>query len=124
MINVRMNQWCGINSLAYFLPITFERNIGLSTQLSLIISGILGMQYFVVSWMSVNIFYLDLRLPLTGFQSILFDRARWSAEDVDVKRSCLLFLYDHDLCYAGHKHYIGKLLQSPSRTRQLVSKAE
>ena len=47
----RMNQWCGINSLAYFLPITFERNIGLPTQLSLIISGVLGMQYFLVSWM-------------------------------------------------------------------------
>ncbi|CAD6589430.1 MAG: hypothetical protein ASARMPRED_004044 [Alectoria sarmentosa] len=45
-----MNQWCGINSLAYFLPITFERNIGLSTQLSLIISGILGIQYFLISW--------------------------------------------------------------------------
>ncbi|KAM0803762.1 general substrate transporter [Usnea florida] len=45
-----MNQWCGINSLAYFLPITFERNISLSTQLSLVISGILGMQYFLVSW--------------------------------------------------------------------------
>ena len=49
-----MNQWCGINSLAYFLPITFERNIGLSTQLSLIISGILGIQYFLVSWLLVH----------------------------------------------------------------------
>ena len=49
-----MNQWCGINSLAYFLPITFERNIGLSTQLSLIISGVLGAQYFIVSWLFVN----------------------------------------------------------------------
>ncbi|KAL8789539.1 MAG: hypothetical protein Q9195_006766 [Heterodermia aff. obscurata] len=29
------NQWSGINSLAYFLPITFERNIGLSSELSL-----------------------------------------------------------------------------------------
>lgn len=48
-----MNQWCGINSLAYFLPITFERNIGLSTQLSLVISGVLGIQYFIVSWLSV-----------------------------------------------------------------------
>lgn len=46
-----MNQWCGINSLAYFLPITFERNIGLSTQLSLIISGVLGFQYFLISWL-------------------------------------------------------------------------
>ncbi|KAI4224826.1 MAG: hypothetical protein L6R36_004388 [Xanthoria steineri] len=45
------NQWSGINSLAYFLPITFERNIGLSTQLSLIISGVLGIQYFLVSWL-------------------------------------------------------------------------
>ncbi|KAL8926584.1 MAG: hypothetical protein Q9208_002911 [Pyrenodesmia sp. 3 TL-2023] len=45
------NQWSGINSLAYFLPITFERNIGLSTQLSLIIAGILGIQYFFVSWL-------------------------------------------------------------------------
>jgi len=45
------NQWSGINSLAYFLPITFERNIGLSTQLSLIISGVLGVQYFLVSWL-------------------------------------------------------------------------
>lgn len=52
--DVRMNQWCGINSLAYFLPITFERNIGLSTQLSLIISGILGIQYFLVSWLLVH----------------------------------------------------------------------
>ena len=49
-----MNQWCGINSLAYFLPITFERNIGLSTHLSLIISGVLGIQYFFVSWLSVH----------------------------------------------------------------------
>ena len=102
-----MNQWCGINSLAYFLPITFERNIGLSTQLSLIISGILGMQYFFVSWMSVNNFYLILRLPLTGSQSILFNRASWSSEDAYVKRSCLLLLYDHDLYYACYKHYIG-----------------
>lgn len=47
----RFNQWSGINSLAYFLPITFERNIGLSTQLSLIISGVLGIQYFLVSWL-------------------------------------------------------------------------
>lgn len=53
-LHARMNQWCGINSLAYFLPITFERNIGLSTQLSLIISGILGTQYFLVSWLFVN----------------------------------------------------------------------
>ena len=47
----RFNQWSGINSLAYFLPVTFERNIGLSTQLSLIISGVLGVQYFLVSWL-------------------------------------------------------------------------
>ncbi|KAL8823798.1 MAG: hypothetical protein Q9191_005540 [Dirinaria sp. TL-2023a] len=45
------NQWSGINSLAYFLPITFERNIGLSTQLALIISGVLGLQYFLCSWL-------------------------------------------------------------------------
>ena len=51
--NARMNQWCGINSLAYFLPITFERNIGLSTKVSLIISGVLGMQYFMTSWLFV-----------------------------------------------------------------------
>jgi MFS family permease len=43
------NQWSGINSLAYFLPITFERNIGLSRQLSLILAGVLGLQYFLVS---------------------------------------------------------------------------
>ena len=55
---IRMNQWCGINSLAYFLPITFERNIGLSTQLSLVISGVLGIQYFIVSWLFV---YLSLK---------------------------------------------------------------
>ena len=48
-----MNQWSGINSLAYFLPITFERNIGLPTGPSLIISGILGLQYFFVSWLCV-----------------------------------------------------------------------
>lgn len=47
----RFNQWSGINSLAYFLPITFERNIGLSTELSLIIAGVLGIQYFFVSWL-------------------------------------------------------------------------
>ena len=47
----RMNQLSGINSLGYFLPITFERNIGLSSHLSLIISGVLGAQYFVVSWL-------------------------------------------------------------------------
>ncbi|KAL8687830.1 MAG: hypothetical protein Q9224_005041 [Gallowayella concinna] len=41
----------GINSLAYFLPITFERNIGLDPQLALIISGVLGVQYFLVSWL-------------------------------------------------------------------------
>ncbi|KAL8941026.1 MAG: hypothetical protein Q9211_001992 [Gyalolechia sp. 1 TL-2023] len=45
------NQWSGINSLAYFLPVTFERNIGLSTELSLIIAGVLGVQYFFVSWL-------------------------------------------------------------------------
>ncbi|KAL8639366.1 MAG: hypothetical protein Q9228_003595 [Teloschistes exilis] len=45
------NQWSGINSLAYFLPITFERNIGLSTELSLVIAGVLGIQYFLVSWL-------------------------------------------------------------------------
>ena len=67
---------------------------------------------------------MNLRLPLTGFQSILFNRARWSAEDADVKRSCLLFLYDHDLYYAGYKHNIGKFLQPPSRTRQRTSNAE
>ncbi|KAL9635121.1 MAG: hypothetical protein Q9164_003663 [Protoblastenia rupestris] len=44
------NQWSGINCLAYFLPVTFERNINLSTELSLIIAGVLGLQYFVVSW--------------------------------------------------------------------------
>ncbi|KAL8961763.1 MAG: hypothetical protein Q9183_005260 [Haloplaca sp. 2 TL-2023] len=46
-----MNQWSGINCLAYFLPITFERNIGLSTELSLVIAGVLGVQYFLVSWL-------------------------------------------------------------------------
>ena len=50
-----MNQWCGINSLAYFLPITFERNIGLSSNLSLIVSGVLGMQYFMTSWLFVHL---------------------------------------------------------------------
>lgn len=48
------NQWSGINSLAYFLPITFERNIGLSRQLSLILAGVLGIQYFAVSWLYVT----------------------------------------------------------------------
>lgn len=52
-----MNQWSGINSLAYFLPITFERNIGLSTNLSLIIAGVLGIQYFFVSWLPY--FFMD-----------------------------------------------------------------
>ena len=121
MIDDRMNQWCGINSLAYFLPITFERNIGLSTQLSLVISGILGMQYFLVSWMSVNTPWLILTLPLIDFQSILFHRARWPSEDVDVKRSCLLLLYDYDLCYASCRYYLGKLLRAPSHTLQRVS---
>lgn len=46
-----MNQWSGINCLAYFLPITFERNIGLDIELSLIIAGVLGVQYFILSWM-------------------------------------------------------------------------
>ena len=46
-----MNQWSGINCLAYYLPITFERNIGLSTELSLIIAGVLGIQYFLLSWL-------------------------------------------------------------------------
>lgn len=57
MLNLhdRMNQWCGINSLAYFLPITFERNIGLSTNVSLIVSGVLGMQYFMTSWLFVHL---------------------------------------------------------------------
>ncbi|KAL8857570.1 MAG: hypothetical protein Q9178_005898 [Gyalolechia marmorata] len=45
------NQWSGINSLAYFLPYTFEQNIGLGTELSLIIAGVLGVQYFFVSWL-------------------------------------------------------------------------
>lgn len=67
-----MNQWCGINSLAYFLPITFERNIGLSTHLSLIISGILGTQYFLVSWLLVNTLLDYIELPLIDLQSILF----------------------------------------------------
>jgi sugar porter (SP) family MFS transporter len=51
------NQWSGINSLAYFLPITFERNIGLSRQLSLILAGVLGLQYFLVSWLPY--FFMD-----------------------------------------------------------------
>lgn len=67
-----MNQWCGINSLAYFLPITFERNIGLSTHLSLIISGILGTQYFLVSWLLVNTLLDYIELPLIDLQSVLF----------------------------------------------------
>ncbi|KAL8648196.1 MAG: hypothetical protein Q9210_005134 [Variospora velana] len=46
-----MNQWSGINSLAYFLPITFERNLNMTTELSLIIAGVLGVQYFFVSWL-------------------------------------------------------------------------
>ncbi|KAI9803691.1 MAG: hypothetical protein M1833_000603 [Piccolia ochrophora] len=46
-----MNQWSGINCLAYFLPITFERNINLDSELSLILSGVLGVQYFFVSWL-------------------------------------------------------------------------
>lgn len=46
-----MNQWSGINSLAYFLPITFERNLGMSTELSLILAGVLGIQYFFISWL-------------------------------------------------------------------------
>jgi MFS family permease len=45
------NQWSGINSLAYFLPITFERNLGMDRQLSLILAGVLGIQYFLVSWL-------------------------------------------------------------------------
>lgn len=49
----RFNQWSGINSLAYYLPITFERNLGFSTELSLIIAGVLGIQYFFVSWLYV-----------------------------------------------------------------------
>ena len=53
--HARMNQWCGINSLAYFLPITFERNIGLSSNVSLIVSGVLGMQYFMTSWLFVHL---------------------------------------------------------------------
>ena len=51
------NQWSGINSLAYFLPITFERNIGMSRQLSLILAGVLGIQYFAVSWLPY--FFMD-----------------------------------------------------------------
>ncbi|KAI9777284.1 MAG: hypothetical protein M1835_005275 [Candelina submexicana] len=47
----RFNQWSGINSLAYYLPLTFEGNIGLSKQLSLIISLALGLQYFALSWL-------------------------------------------------------------------------
>lgn len=76
-----MNQWCGINSLAYFLPITFERNIGLSTQLSLIISGILGIQYFVVSWLSVQ--------PLLETFHVITDQAlvhTFSLSDLAVAR--------------------------------------
>ncbi|KAI9806288.1 MAG: hypothetical protein M1825_006403 [Sarcosagium campestre] len=45
------NQWSGINSLAYFLPITFERNIQFSKRLSLIMSGVCGIQYFLLSWL-------------------------------------------------------------------------
>ena len=45
------NQWSGINSLAYYLPITFQRNLNFSTELSLIIAGVLGIQYFFVSWL-------------------------------------------------------------------------
>ncbi|KAL6721735.1 hypothetical protein ACLMJK_000840 [Lecanora helva] len=45
------NQLGGINSLGYYLPITFERNIGLSSHLSMVISGVLGIQYFFVSWL-------------------------------------------------------------------------
>ena len=57
--NARFNQWSGINSLAYFLPITFERNIHLSTQLALIISGVLGLQYFLCSWLYVALLPLQ-----------------------------------------------------------------
>lgn len=58
----RFNQWSGINSLAYFLPITFERNIGLSTELSLIIAGVLGVQYFFISWLYVPSFPINSAL--------------------------------------------------------------
>lgn len=84
------NQWSGINSLAYFLPITFgkirrsdlqamrssihitdirntERNIGLSRELSLILAGVLGVQYFLVSWLPY--FFMD-RLVFNHYRSI------------------------------------------------------
>lgn len=50
---IRFNQWSGINALAYFLPTTFEENIGLAPQMSLIIAGVLGIQYFLLSWLYV-----------------------------------------------------------------------
>lgn len=56
-MSTRFNQWSGINSLAYYLPYSFENNIGLSTQLSLIIAGVLGVQYFILSWMYVSFDY-------------------------------------------------------------------
>jgi len=52
-----MNQWSGINCLAYFLPKTFIENIGFSQDLALVISGVLGVQYFFVSWLPY--FYIE-----------------------------------------------------------------
>lgn len=66
----RFNQWSGINSLAYFLPITFERNIGLSTELSLIIAGVLGIQYFFISWLYVP-FIQPLLIPTTNTSCVV-----------------------------------------------------
>nr|OQO15940.1 hypothetical protein B0A51_15269 [Rachicladosporium sp. CCFEE 5018] len=52
-----MNQWSGVNALCYYLAYIFERYLGFSTQMALILASVAFTQYAVMSWPPY--FYMD-----------------------------------------------------------------
>ncbi|OQO05943.1 hypothetical protein B0A48_10039 [Cryoendolithus antarcticus] len=52
-----MNQWSGVNALCYYLTYIFERYLGFSTQIALILASVAFTQHAVMSWPPY--FYMD-----------------------------------------------------------------
>ncbi|KAK6441135.1 hypothetical protein LTR95_002632 [Oleoguttula sp. CCFEE 5521] len=52
-----MNQWSGVNALCYYLAYIFERYLGFSTRMALILASVAFTQYAVMSWPPY--FYMD-----------------------------------------------------------------
>ncbi|OQN97596.1 hypothetical protein B0A48_16460 [Cryoendolithus antarcticus] len=52
-----MNQWSGVNALCYYLAYIFERYLGFSTQMALILASVAFTQYAIMSWPPY--FYMD-----------------------------------------------------------------